>query len=171
MQAKMDGLKSYAAHAGEHRIFGCIAHDFALLTVREDVDGFFDQDGDSAQTQRRDRNTFFERFYTEVDATSFAGHQTETVSTVNEVPPSIVQESSPSPTTSKTVNPARADIQSGGLQLPSLATTQGRGGLTLKSSLSKAVSAVAKSLMWISTHPPKIQSMTRLRMAQRMWHA
>ena len=165
MQAKMDGLKSYAAHAGEHRIFGCIAHDFALLTVREDVDGFFDQDGDSAQTQRRDRNAFFERFYTEVDA-EFRRASDRKRSSVNEVPPSIPR--------TYTLADDEQDCEScegrhpvRWLQLPSLATTQG-GGLTLKSSLSKAVSAVVKSLMWISTHPPKIQSMTRLRMAQRM---
>ena len=123
------------------------------MTVREDQNGFFDQDGDSAQTQRRDREAFFERFYSEVNATSFTGHETETVSPLGEAQPSLTEDSIPGPTTSTTLNAAKTDIQSGGLQLPSLAANQGGGGLTLKSSLSQAVSAVAKSLD-VDVDPP-----------------
>ncbi|MEE2789388.1 MAG: tetratricopeptide repeat protein [Myxococcota bacterium] len=71
MQPKLDGLKAIAAHSGEHRIFGCIAHELAILSVRDSADGFFEQSGESAQTSPVDRTEFFSQFFPNVDQDIF----------------------------------------------------------------------------------------------------
>ena len=137
MQARLDGLKAIAAHSGEHRIFGCIAHELAILTLRNSSDGFFDQSGESAQTQPVERSEFFDRFFPGLDHALFQADHRPANQTLDGANPT---EATPS------IRSAADPIQ----QVPGNETSSSVMGAAeaqkLSASIASAVSALAQTL-------------------------